>query len=86
MKALSIKLPEDLEERSRQVARQLGITRSELIRRALVHEIDHVQAGLERRAMAQSLQAMTVVSDETEVLDRALDEALPKEKEGWWNG
>ena len=86
MKALSIKLPEDLAEQSRQVARRLGITRSELIRQALVHEIDQVQARLERRAMAQSLHGMTGSSDETEALDRALDETLPGEKKGWWNG
>ena len=34
MIALSIKVPEHLAEQSRQVARKLGITRSELIRRA----------------------------------------------------
>ena len=86
MIALSIKLPEDLAEQSRRVARELGITRSELIRQALVHEIDHIQAGLERRAMAQSLQAMAAASREAEALDRALDEMLPEETEGWWNG
>ncbi len=86
MKALSIKLPEDLAEQSRQVARELGITRSAPIRQALVHEIDQVQAGLEGRAVAKSLQAMAGISQETEVLDRALDESLPEENEGRWNG
>jgi metal-responsive CopG/Arc/MetJ family transcriptional regulator len=87
MIALSIKLPEDLAEQSRRVARKLGITRSELIRQALVHEIDQVQAGLERRAMARSLQAMAAgASRESEALDRAFDETLVEETEGWWNG
>jgi metal-responsive CopG/Arc/MetJ family transcriptional regulator len=86
MIALSIKLPEELAERSRRVARKLGITRSELIRQALIHEIDQVQAGLERRAMAQSLQALAETADEIEALDRAFDETLPEDKEGWWNG
>ena len=86
MIALSIKLPEDLAEQSRQVARKLGITRSELIRQALVHEIDQVQASLERRAIARSLQAMARTSHDTEALERALDETLPEEKGGWWNG
>jgi metal-responsive CopG/Arc/MetJ family transcriptional regulator len=86
MIALSIKLPEELAERSRRVARKLGITRSELIRQALIHEIDQVQAGLERRAMAQSLQALAEAADEIEALDRAFDETLPEDKEGWWNG
>ena len=59
MVALSIKLPKDLAEMSGQVARRLGITRSELIRQALVHEIEQVKARLERGAMAASLRAMT---------------------------
>ena len=84
MIALSIKLPEDLAEHSRQVARKLGITRSELIRQALLHEIDQVEAGLERRAIARSLQAMAGASTQIEALDRAMDETLPEEKEGWW--
>ena len=87
MLALSIKLPEDLAERSREVARQLGITRSELIRQALVHEIDQVQAGLERSAMARSLEAMGRIQPcESEALDGSFDERLPEENEGWWNG
>lgn len=85
MIALSIKLPEDLAEQSRQVARKLGITRSELIQQALLHEIDQVEAGLERRAIARSLQAMAGASTQIEALDRAMDETLPEEKEGWWN-
>ena len=56
--ALSIKLPEELAEKSRQVARRLGMTRSELIRQALIHEIEHAQAAMERRALAESLRAM----------------------------
>ena len=87
MVALSIKLPEELAEMSRQVARKLGITRSELIRQALVHEIEHVEASLERRAMAESLRAMAgtdSVARDNEALDQALDEVLPEEKEGWW--
>lgn len=83
---LSIKLPEDLAEHSRQVARKLGITRSELIRQALSQEIDSVAAGLERGAIAQSLQAMARTPHQIEALDRAMDETLSEEKEAWWNG
>jgi hypothetical protein len=56
-----------------------------LIRQALLHEIDQVEAGLERRAIARSLQAMARASHEIEALDRAMDKTLPEEKEGWWN-
>lgn len=88
MVALSIKLPQELAEMSRQVARKLGITRSELIRQALVHEIEHIEASLERRAMAESLRAMAGTDSaarENDALDQALDEVLPEEKEGWWS-
>ena len=68
------------------MARRLGITRSGLIQQALVHEIEQVEAGLERRARAKSLQARAGISNETEVLDRVLDESLPGEKKGWRNG
>ena len=57
-----------------------------MIRQALVHEIEQARAGLEHRALAKSLQAMAAISHETEALDRALDETLPEDKDGCWNG
>jgi metal-responsive CopG/Arc/MetJ family transcriptional regulator len=89
MIALSIKLPEDLARRSGNLAKRLGITRSELIRLALLHEIEQAEARLERRAMAESLAAMGADASEraeSEALDRALDEPLPSEEENWWQG
>lgn len=89
VRALSIKLPEDLAAASLDVARRLGVSRSELIRQALVHEIEQAGAVVERRAMADSLQAMgrdPVARRAAEDLDGALDEPLPPEQEGWWRG
>ena len=89
MVALSIKLPEHLAESSRQIAQKLGITRSELIRRALVHEIQEVEAHLERKAMAEAFRIMAQrvhAARDSEALDHALDEPLPEETDGWWNG
>ena len=89
MVALSIKLPEELATRSRRLAKKLGISRSELIRLALEHELEQVEARLERREMAASLAAMGAdrsALEESEALDRALDERLPPEEEGWWQG
>jgi predicted transcriptional regulator len=89
MVALSIKLPDTLAEASRVTARKLGITRSEFIRQALAHEIEQVEAGLERRALADSLANMgrnMPASSEAEQLDQAMDEGLPQERENWWNG
>jgi metal-responsive CopG/Arc/MetJ family transcriptional regulator len=89
MIALSIKLPTQLAEQSQVVAKKLGITRSELIRRALIHEIEEAEAGIERRSMAQCLVAMQADASEVdanEALDHAFDEPLPVEGDGWWRG
>lgn len=88
MIALSIKLTEELDKTSRKLAGKLGISRSELIRQALAHEIDQLEAHFERQAMADSLRAMAKRKKELgelEMLDHALDEPLPEEKEGWWS-
>ncbi len=89
MIALSIKLPDALAEASRVTARKLGMTRSEFIRQALAHEIEQVEAKLERQGLAESLASMGRnwhASLAAEQLDRAMDESLPQEKENWWNG
>jgi len=89
MIALSIKLPTQRAEQSQVLAKKLGITRSELIRRALIHEIEEAEAGMERRSMADSLIAMQVNKCEVEAnqaLDHAFDEPLPVEADGWWRG
>ncbi|HYN79657.1 MAG TPA: ribbon-helix-helix protein, CopG family [Lamprocystis sp. (in: g-proteobacteria)] len=58
MVALSIELPEELAAASLDVARGLGLSRSELIRRALEPEIGPARAAAERRTMAKDLLAM----------------------------
>lgn len=84
---LSIKLPDELASASRDTARKLGISRSELIRLSLEHEIERIEADLERRDMAQSLSAMAAspmyIHDAT-ILDNALDEPLADDQDGWW--
>ncbi len=89
MIALSIKLPESLAEASRRLAGKLGISRSELIRRSLEHEITSVEAALERSAMAEGFRAMSnniAAGREAEALDDGFAEALPEDQDGWWNG
>jgi len=89
MIALSIQLPEHLAEASRRLARKLGISRSELIRRSLAHEIESVEAELERTAMAEGLRALgrnATAIEELETLDNGLVETLPEDKDAWWNG
>lgn len=87
MVAISLKLPEKLARESKAVAAKLGISRTELIRTALVHELARIQARLEREAMAKSFRAMQRDADylaEEEAIDAALDTRLPREKDRWW--
>ena len=87
MTAISLNLPDDLAKHSKQLARKLGISRTELIRRALEHEISHVAAKIEREAMAQAFEAMKNdpgYLSASEALDREFNTTLPTEVDRWW--
>jgi predicted transcriptional regulator len=56
--ALSIELPDELADTSRAVAQRLGLTQSELVRRALVNELEKIQSDWELDAMVASFEAM----------------------------
>ena len=89
MTAISLKLPDDLARESKSIAESIGISRTELIRRALRHELDDVKSQLEREAMAHALEVMRddpAYNRESEELDVGLDEVLPGEADGWWKG
>jgi len=89
MSALSIELPDELADTSRTVAQRLGLTQSELIRRALVNELEKIQSDLELDAMVASFEAMKqdpIYLAEAEELDTGLETPLPEEKDEWWKG
>jgi predicted transcriptional regulator len=89
MTAISLKLPDELARRSTQAAEKMGISRTELIRVALEHELAVISKGLERAGMAKALEAMREDPDytrESEILDQGLMEDLPNEPENWWQG
>lgn len=89
MVAISLKLPDDLAQQSRVVADRIGVTRTELIRQALRHELDAIEARLERAAMARALEAMrgdAGYTQESETLIEGVTEPLPEEPEEWWKG
>jgi len=89
MTAISLKLPDDLARESKNIAESIGISRTELIRRALRHELNEVKSQLERKAMAHALEVMRddpAYNRESEELDVGLDEVLPGEADGWWRG
>ncbi|GMR09000.1 MAG: hypothetical protein BMS9Abin26_2012 [Gammaproteobacteria bacterium] len=89
MTAISLKLPDELARESKTIADKIGITRTELIRQALRHELDEIEARLERAAMAEALTAMRddpACISESEALYEGLSEALPEEADNWWQG
>ncbi len=89
MTAISLKLPDDLAQESKSIADKIGISRTELIRQALRHELDAIEARLERAAMAEALQTMrddSAYIQESEAVYEGLSESLPEEPENWWQG
>lgn len=89
MAAISLKLPDDLARESKLIADKIGLTRTELIRQALRHELDTIEARLERAAMAEALKSMRDDLDyiqESEALYEGLAEPLPGESDNWWQG
>ncbi len=89
MTAISLKLPDDLAQESKSVADKIGISRTELIRQALRHELDEIEARLERAAMARALQTMrddSAYIQESEAVYESLTESLPNEAKNWWQG
>ena len=89
MTAISLKLPDELARKSTQAAEKLGISRTELIRVALEHELTAISKRLERADMAKAIEAMREDPDyarESVFLDQGLLEDRPHEPENWWQG
>jgi len=67
----------------------MGISRAELIRVALEHELADIGKRLERADMVKAVEAMREDPDyqrESTSLDQGLIEDLPNEPENWWQG
>jgi metal-responsive CopG/Arc/MetJ family transcriptional regulator len=89
MAAISLKLPDELAQQSAKAAARIGISRTELIRIALEHELAAINKRLEREEMAKAFEAMREDSDyerESAILDQGLMDGLPNEPENWWQG
>jgi len=89
MTAISLKLPDKLAQESKAIAETIGISRTELIRQALRHEVDEIKARLERAEMAKALKTMSTDMDyvqESESVYKGLEEKIPEEPENWWQG
>jgi metal-responsive CopG/Arc/MetJ family transcriptional regulator len=89
MTAISLKLPDELARQSTKAAEKMGISRTELIRVALEHELAAIGKRLERANMAKAFEAMRKDSEyeqESGILDQGFMENLPDESENWWLG
>ena len=87
MKTLSINLPDTLAKASQEVASKMGISRTEFIRQAIAHELQHFQELLEEKAMAASMKAMKESKSycqEAEEISEGFATDLPVEKDQWW--
>lgn len=89
MTSISLNLPDDLALESARVAERLGLSRTELIRQAIRHELDAIAARLEREAMAAALASM--LGDESyrldsEALDAGMEDRVAEEPDAWWHG
>jgi len=89
MAAISLKLSDELAQQSAKAAEKIGISRTELIRIALEHELAAINKRQEREEMAKAFAAMREDSDyerESAILDQGLMDSLPNEPENWWQG
>ena len=89
MTAISLKLPDELARKSTEAAEKMGISRAELIRVALEHELADIGKRLERADMVKAVEAMRENPDyerESASLDQGLMEDLPNEPVNWWQG
>jgi len=89
MTAISLKLPDELARKSTKAAEKMGISRAELIRVALEHELADIGKRLERADVVKAVEAMREDPDyqrESTSLDQGLMEDLPNEPENWWQG
>ena len=88
MAAISLHLPDDLALESKQVAEKIGVSRTELIRQALRHELDSIEARFEREAMAAALvnmQADTSYQQMSGAIDEGLiDKVAEEADDAWW--
>jgi metal-responsive CopG/Arc/MetJ family transcriptional regulator len=67
MSTLNIELHDELARASEEVAERLGVSRSELIRRALARELDMIRSTQERTAGQSAVDVYWVIAQLTDV-------------------
>jgi len=88
MTNLSINFPDNIVKVTSEVAKKLGVSRTEFIRQAVVHELNNFQIQLEQNNIIKSFAAMKKskkYQEDTEILMEGLNSVLPEEEEEWWS-
>jgi metal-responsive CopG/Arc/MetJ family transcriptional regulator len=88
MTNLSISLSNDIAQASNETAKKLGISRTEFIRQAVIHELKTVQSKLEQNEIIQCFNTMKTSKmyiAEAEGIMSELDINISEEKDEWWN-
>jgi len=88
MTTLSIILSDTLAKASQEAAGRLGISRTQFIRQAILHELEQFEAKLEQDAMIRSILSMKenkAYLQETKQITEILNSTLPDDGEEWWN-
>ena len=88
MTNLSIILPDTIAEASTKVAKELGVSRTEFIRRAIIHELENYKTKSEELGIIKSFNAMkqsTKYSKASQKLMDSLFTELPQEEDKWWD-
>ena len=88
MTSLSITLPDTIAKASNDAARSLGLSRTEFIRLAIVHELNSFKTKAGEAEIIKSFEAMRNSKEylkEAEDITETLFSELPKEEDEWWN-
>ena len=87
MKNLLLSFPEILISKSDDAASQLGVSRSEFIRQAVIHELEKLAKRTRENNIISSFEAMKkskAYFKESEFLDDGLAENINGEEDDWW--
>ena len=87
MTAISVRLPGALLQESREIAKQLGVSQEQFVKRAIVHELEAFKKKHEQEAMAKCFAAMKNHPDylaELSEIEMGLNSELPEDEDEWW--
>lgn len=87
MTALSINLPDSITKESTVTAKKLGISRTEFIRRAIMHELEDFRRNQLQEEMIKSFSLMKKSDIYAKTANRLINDfadELPSEEDFWW--